>query len=236
MQPPAVRLKACCNIVKGQAASGKGHEEKGRCIDFRLYLITDRKLFSDDDMMFRGIEQALRGGIDAVQLREKEMETRGLLAMAYRLRELTGKYKARLFINDRVDIAMAVEADGVHLGCSSIPAEAARKVAGERMLIGRSTHSVEEALAAEKAGADFITFGPVFETPSKKQYGEPLGPDMLKKAAGRIALPVFAIGGIKQKTIRDVMAAGAYGIALISGILASDDIQSTTENYVRTIS
>lgn len=186
--------------------------------------------------MLRGIEQALKGGVKAVQLREKDMTTRGLLAMAYRLRELTKKHSARLFINDRVDIAMAAEADGVHLGGAGIPAGAARKVAGERMLIGRSTHGIDEAVEAEKAGADFITFGPVFETPSKRQYGKPLGLDMLQKAAGSVSLPVFAIGGIKQESIRDIMAAGAYGIALISGILASDDIQSSTESYVRTLS
>lgn len=185
--------------------------------------------------MFRGIQQALKGGVKAVQLREKDMTTRDLLAMAYRLRGLTKKHKARLFINDRVDIAMAVEADGVHLGGTGIPVGAARKAAGEQMLIGRSTHGVDEAVEAEKAGADFITFGPVFETPSKRQYGEPLGLAMLKKASGSVSLPVFAIGGIKQESTRDVMAAGAYGIALISGILASDDIQSSTENYVRTI-
>lgn len=208
---------------------------KGR-IDFRLYLITDRKLFSDEDMMFRGIEQALKGGVEAVQLREKDMTTRDLLAMAYKLRELTKKYNTRLFINDRVDIAMAVEADGVHLGGTGIPVEAARKVAGALMLVGRSTHGIDEAVEAEKAGADFITFGPVFETSSKRQYGKPLGLDMLKKAAGRVSLPILAIGGVKEESIRDIMAAGAYGIALISGILASDDIQSSTENYVRTIS
>lgn len=207
-----------------------------RSIDFRVYLITDRKLFSDEGMMLRGIEQALMGGVKAVQLREKDMTTRDLLAMAYRMRELTKKHNARLFINDRVDIAMAVEADGVHLGGNSVPTGAARKAAGQQMLIGRSTHGIDEAVAADKAGADFITFGPVFETPSKRQYGEPLGLAMLKRAAGRVSLPVFAIGGIKQQTIRDIMAAGAYGIALISGILASNDIQSSTENYVRTIS
>lgn len=207
-----------------------------RSIDFRVYLITDRKLFSDEEMMLRGIEQALMGGVKAVQLREKDMTTRDLLAMAYRMRDLTKKHNARLFINDRVDIAMAVEADGVHLGGSGIPTGAARKAAGQQMLIGRSTHGIDEAVAADKDGADFITFGPVFETPSKRQYGEPLGLAMLKRAAGRVSLPVFAIGGIKQQTIRDIMAAGAYGIALISGILASNDIQSSTENYVRTIS
>lgn len=213
-----------------------GKDTAVRTIDFSLYLITDRTLFQDETAMFRGLEQALQGGVKALQLREKDMDTRGLLSLAYRLRELTGRYRARLFINDRLDIALAVDADGVHLGNSSIPVAAARKVAGERMLIGRSTHGLAEAVEAEKSGADFITLGPVFETPSKKQYGEPLGLSMLQKVTSGVALPVFAIGGIKEAGIRDVRAAGAQGIALISGILASDDIQSTTENYVRTIS
>jgi thiamine-phosphate pyrophosphorylase len=205
-------------------------------VDFRLYLITDRRLFESNQAMAEGIEQALKGGVKAVQLREKDLDIRTLLDLAFRLRELTRKHNARLFINDRVDVAIAVEADGVHLGGTGIPVEAARKVGGEQLLIGRSTHGIDEAIEAEKAGADFITFGPVFETPSKRQYGDPLGLAMLKKAAGSVSLPVFAIGGIKKEAIRDIRAAGAYGIALISGILASGDIQSSTENYVRTIS
>ena len=105
--------------------------------------------------------------------------------MAYELREITTAYDARLFINDRVDIALAVRADGVHLGRSSIPVRAARKAAGDNILIGVSTHSVEEAEEAEKEGADFVTLGPVYETPSKIQYGRPLGPEALKSAGRR---------------------------------------------------
>jgi thiamine-phosphate pyrophosphorylase len=204
-----------------------------RPIDFRLYLITDRKLFEDTSSFFGAIEQALAGGVKAVQLREKDLATRQLLEMAYRLRELTGLYGAGLFVNDRVDIALAVKADGVHLGNSSLPAGAARKIAGEKFLIGVSTHGIEEAEAAQQEGADFITVGPVYETPSKTEYGKPLGPAVLKKVKEKISVPIFAIGGIKQQRVEEVLGSGAYGIALISAVLAAREIKSTTETFMR---
>lgn len=202
-------------------------------LSFRLYLITDRKLFTDYSSLFTGIENALKGGIKAVQLREKDLSIRGLLDMAYNLRELTTRYNAELFINDRVDIALAVNADGVHLGSSSMPVRAARKAAGENLLIGVSTHSLEEAKRAEHDRADFVSMGPIYETPSKTQYGMPLGPGILKKAKKEISIPIFAIGGIKLNRVDEVLKSGAYGIALISAILASDDIKSDSENFMR---
>jgi thiamine-phosphate pyrophosphorylase len=202
-------------------------------IDFRLYLITDRKLFRDNSSFYGAIEQALAGGVTAVQLREKDLATRELLDMAYRLRELTGRHGARLFVNDRVDIALAVRADGVHLGGSSLPAEAARRIAGEKFLIGVSTHGIEEAEAAEQEGADFITVGPVYETPSKMKYGKPLGPEILGKVKEKTSVPVFAIGGIKLQKVGEVLGSGAYGVALISAVLAAHDIKSTTETFMR---
>ncbi len=202
-------------------------------MDFRLYLITDRKLFRDDGAFFGAVEQALAGGLRAVQLREKDLPERELLDMAYRMRELTGRYNARLFVNDRLDIALAVEADGVHLGGSSLPAGAARRVAGEKFLIGISTHGVEEAEEAQREGADFVTVGPVYETPSKMRYGRPLGPEVLKNVKEKTSVPIFAIGGIKQERVGEVLGSGAYGVALISAVLAARDIKSTTETFMR---
>lgn len=200
---------------------------------FRLYLITDRKLFASESLLFTAVEEALQGGVKAVQLREKDLGIRDLLDMAYRMRRLTAQYTARLFINDRVDVALAVSADGVHLGQSGIPAHAARRAAGKKLKIGVSAHSLAEAEKAEKEGADFITLGPVYETPSKKQYGAPLGTGMLKTVAGQISLPVFAIGGITPDRISEVLNAGAHGIALISGIFAADNIKTRTGEFVR---
>ena len=202
-------------------------------VDFKLYLITDRRLFIDDYSLFTAVEEALKGGVQAVQLREKDLEIRELLDMAYALRELTAGYRAKLFINDMVDVALAVDADGVHLGGSGMPAFAARKAAGEGMLIGVSAHSIEEAIKAEEEGADFITFGPIFETPSKIKYGRPLGSELLTEVRGKISIPVFAIGGIKKERVGSVLESGASGIAVISAILGSEDIKSNTEEFMR---
>ncbi len=200
-------------------------------IDFKLYLITDRKTTGGD--YYKSIEDALRGGVRAVQLREKDLPLRDVLMRAYELRRITYKYKARLFINDRVDIALAVDAEGVHLGGNSLPVHAARKAARGRLLIGVSTHGLQEALKAESEGADFITFGPVYETPSKLKYGPPQGLKRLREIVENIKIPVFAIGGVNENNLMDVMNTGSFGVAMISAILSSDNIKEKTERIVR---
>lgn len=196
--------------------------------EFRLYLITGRKSVKNKKLE-DAVEEALQGGVRAVQLREKDMPVRELLQLALRLREITNGHKARLFINDRVDVAELCRADGVHLGGQSMPVQAVRKMCGDKknkkLMIGVSAHTVEEALSAQKGGADFVTFGPVFDTPSKRAYGTPLGLQKLKEAASVLEIPVFAIGGIKTGNIESVMDAGAFGAALISGIFGADDIK-----------
>jgi len=202
-------------------------------IDFKLYLITDRKLFTTECLFYMAVEDALKGGIKVIQLREKDLPTRKLLKMAQWMRDITKEYGAKLFINDRVDIALSVEADGVHLGQNSIPAYAARKISEEKLLIGVSTHGIDEAIKAEKDGADFITLGPIYETPSKLKYGNPIGIDALRKVKSKISIPVFAIGGIKLDKLHEVMEADADGIALISAILTAENIKETTEKFMR---
>ncbi len=198
-------------------------------IDFKLYLVTDRRLLPGTRNLLSAVRKALSGGVRAVQIREKDMDTRKLLKLAYRMRALTEEYKARLFINDRFDVALAVRADGVHLTQQSIPARAVRNAVKKKLLIGVSTHSLKEAKDAEKAGSDFITFGPVYRTPSKLRYGTSAGPGKLKKVCSAVSIPVFAIGGIKDGRIKDVKKAGACGAAMISGILGADDIQKKAE-------
>jgi thiamine-phosphate pyrophosphorylase len=202
-------------------------------VDFPLYLITDRKLFSAHCVMYMALETILEAGVKAVQLREKELSVKELLDMAVWMRELTREYSAQLFINDRIDVALSVQAEGVHLGHNALPVSAARKIAGGKLLIGVSTHSIEEALKAEKDGADFITIGPIYETPSKLQYGPPLGINTLRNVKSRVSIPVYAIGGIKLERVREVKEAGADGIALISGILAAKNMKETTEAFLR---
>lgn len=201
----------------------------------KLYLITDRKLFNAQCSLYLALETALQAGVKYLQLREKRLPARKILDMAYWMRELTGEYGAKLLINDRVDIALAVEADGVHLGQKSLPAHAARKITGDNFLIGVSTHGIDEALQAERDGADFITLGPIYNTPSKLKYGDPIGVDMLKKVKSRVSVPVLAIGGIKTNAVQEVVRGGADGVAVISGILAAEDIKGTTEEYLRLV-
>lgn len=204
-----------------------------KLIDFRLYLITDRKLVTRNSLLVTAVEEALKGGVKSIQLREKDLGIREMLDMAYKLRDITGRYNAKLFINDRVDIALAVGADGVHLGQSSMPAYAAKKASRGKLIAGVSAHSLAEAREAERDGADFITFGPVYKTPSKLKYGEPVGTDALNKACNSVSIPVFAIGGIKTENIKPVLDSGAYGAAVISAILGSADIKHAAEQFMR---
>jgi len=175
----------------------------------------------------------LKGGTKAVQLREKDVPLRQLLAMAYAMRTLTAGYGAALFINDRVDVAVAVGADGVQLGRNSVPPSAAKTASGGRLLVGASTHSLAEAVQAEKDGADFLTFGPVYQTPSKLQYGPPVGTGALRDVCATVAVPVFAIGGITPERTAEVKSAGARGVAVISAILGAKEREKTTERFLR---
>ncbi len=201
-------------------------------VDFKLYLITDRKLFADNNAMFNAVGEALEAGVKAVQLREKDLAIRDLLGMAYKMRELTEKYNAKLFINDRVDVAIAVGAEGVHLGQQSMPPDAVRRIVEKDFLVGVSTHNRYEALEAEQKGADFITFGPIYETPSKMKYGNPVGVDSFREVKSKISIPVFALGGVKEDKVDEVIKAGADGVAVISGILASNDIKNETRKFM----
>lgn len=204
-----------------------------RTIDFRLYLITDRSLVAPGSSLVTAVRKALKGGVEAVQLREKDLDTRSLLRMAYKMREVTEGYGAKLFINDRADIALAVGADGVHLTRKSIPAEALRQVVKKGFFIGVSTHSVQEAKEAEKAGADFITFGPVYRTRSKLKFGDPLGTEMLGTVCRETDIPVYALGGVKDNNIDEVRKAGAYGVSMISEILGARHIGRKTKAIMK---
>jgi len=200
-------------------------------IDFNLYLITDRQQ-TGSVRLVDVVEDALKGGVRGVQLREKDLSSRELYELAYDIRKLTAKYDARLIINDRVDIALAVEADGVHLGLNSLPIHRVRKLLGSRRLIGLSCHNQVNAIMAQENGADFITFGPVYYTASKANYGKPVGVEKLETVSQLLQIPVFALGGIKKTNIPEVMAAGATGIALVSAIIASDDPKSEAEQML----
>ena len=203
-------------------------------VDFNLYLITDRNSTAGSPLV-SVVRQALDGGVRAIQLREKDLNGRELFALAKGLRNITSEYGARLIINERLDIAMAVEADGVHLGAASLPVAEARRLLGKNRLIGYSAHSAEEACQAEAAGADFMTLGPVYFTPSKSEYGAPLGIGKLAEVTAMVSIPVFAIGGVKNSSIPETMAAGAAGIAVISAIIGTNDPKGAAISLLKTM-
>jgi thiamine-phosphate pyrophosphorylase len=190
--------------------------------DFDLYLVTDRKLTHGRDLLWV-LESALDGGVKAIQLREKDLSGKQLFILAQRVSELCHRYQAQLFINDRVDVALAVDAAGVHLAETSMPVPIARSLLGAQRIIGVSTHSLEGACKAEREGADFIVFGPVYFTPSKADYGIPQGLNALRKIVAKISLAVYAIGGIKSENLPETQKVGSRGVAVISAIMSADE-------------
>ena len=191
-------------------------------VSFRLYLVTDRTRTGGRPLP-EVVEAAVRGGVDAVQLREKDLPAGALFELARELRRRCTRHGVRLLINDRIDVALAVGADGVHLPVDSFAAGDARALVGPGRLIGVSTHSLEQAQRASAAGADFVVFGPVFATPSKRPFGPPLGLEALARAAGAVSVPVFAIGGVTAERADAVYRHGAHGIAAIAAVLEATD-------------
>ena len=200
-------------------------------VDFNLYLITDRNQVASGHSLISAVEAALQGGVKAVQLREKDLSAADLLLLAQGLRDLTRRYDAQLLINDHIDLALSVHADGVHLGGHSKPTDVVRSLVGPELLIGISTHSKAEVNLAAEQGADFVTFGPVYATPSKAAFGPPQGLEALADICRDSLLPVFALGGINPTRATEVREAGASGIALISAIIASQDPRLSAEAF-----
>lgn len=187
----------------------------------RLYLITDRRLIRPEQDFFEVLEQLMVAGIRMIQLREKDLPAHQLYEMAQHLRTITLRHNCLLLINDRIDIALAVNADGVHLRSNSLPTAVARKLLGPEKLIGVSTHSSEEIAVATEQNADFATYGPVFYTPSKASYGPPKGLSELQVARSSSALPIYALGGITVTNTPAVMTTGTYGVAVISSLMTA---------------
>ncbi|MGD9763818.1 MAG: thiamine phosphate synthase [Candidatus Binatia bacterium] len=190
--------------------------------DWGIYLITDRRATGGRPLA-AVVGAALRGGIRAVQLRERDLPARELLALAVELRALTQAAGARLLVSDRVDVALASGANGVHLPGDSFSVAEARALLGPGKLIGVSTHHPTEVATAAAAGADFAVFGPVFATPSKEPYGPPQGVAALARARAAASLPLFGVGGIDAARVGAVRRAGADGVAVIRAVLDAGD-------------
>jgi thiamine-phosphate pyrophosphorylase len=188
-----------------------------------LYVVTDAHL-SGGLGHLESARRALRGGADVIQLRDKCLSGLDLYRLGSDLAAIAHQKGALLIVNDRLDIALACGADGVHLGQDDMPVKEARRLAPQGFIIGASVGSVEGARAAERDGADYVGLGPIFPTQSKDDAGEACGLGLLREVKSKISIPVVAIGGIGAGNATDVIAAGADGIAVISAVVSQDDI------------
>jgi len=196
-----------------------------------VYLVTDDKFFKDRDL-FKTIEEALKGGVTAVQYRFKDKTDRQMYEELLKLRELTRKYGADLVVNDRVDLALAVEADGVHLGKEDLPPEEARKIAGDKLYIGYTCNSLEEVKQAQELPVDYIGFGAVYPTSTKEKHVL-AGIRALREAVRISKKPIVCIGGIMPYRVPEVLKAGCRNVATVSGILGFEDVRKAAEAFVR---
>ena len=191
----------------------------------RLLVVTDRHQTKGRPLVPL-LQQALTAGTSAVQLRERDLSARELVTLAREVQAVTASFKSQFLINDRVDVALALEGVGVHLRSNSLPLPVARQMLGAQRLLGISVHAVEEAVQAEAAGADYIVLGPIYETPSKQTFGPPLGIHTLEKACTLVRIPIIGIGGVTAVRAREMRGAGAFGAAVITAILGADDVES----------
>ncbi len=197
--------------------------------DFRLYAITGEE-FHPNRPLLEVMEEAILGGVDIIQLRDKTSKKREVLEKAKALRALTKKHDVLFIVNDHIDVALAVDADGIHLGQDDLPLAEARKILGDK-IIGISTHQIEEARAAEAGGADYIGVGPIFPTNSKADVVDPVTTAYIEQVAAEITIPFVAIGGIKRHNVDQVIAAGATRVCMISEIVGSDDVKGVCQFF-----
>ncbi|MBZ9686596.1 thiamine phosphate synthase [Clostridium estertheticum] len=196
-------------------------------IDYSLYLVTDRDVLMDTDI-YTEVEQAIKGGVTLVQIREKSIGTLEFYNIAVKIKCITDKYKVPLIINDRIDIAQAIDADGVHLGQNDMPADIARCILGSNKIIGVSTSTLVEAQKAERQGADYVGVGAMFPTTTKDDASA-VTINCLKEIKQGISIPVVAIGGISEINIALLKTANIDGIAVVSAILGNKDVKTAAE-------
>lgn len=201
-------------------------------VDFRLYLVTDRYQTAGRPLL-SVVKRAVDAGVRAVHLRERDLPTRELLALAGALQRETPQ--VNLMINDRVDLTLALVSGGVHLRETSLPTPVVRSMLHPEQLLGRSVHSIEGVTVAERQGVDFVVLGPIYDTPSKRRYGSPLGLQVLEQAAHMSRIPIFAIGGITVARAGEVRRAGGFGIAVLSSILSASNVEQSTEALMSAI-
>ena len=197
-------------------------------IDYSLYLVTDRSLARGRSTL-EIIRAAVDGGATVVQLREKDCSTREFIEQALAIKDFLKGRGVPLIINDRVDVAQAVEADGVHLGQTDMPLGTAKKILGYTMIIGISAESLQDAVDAEKGGADYLGVSPIYATPTKTDTAPPLGLKGLREIRKAVRLPLVGIGGLNRDNAAEVIRNGADGVAVVSAIVAADDPRTAAD-------
>lgn len=197
----------------------------------KVYLVTDNGQLKGRDF-FDVVEESLKGGVTLVQLREKNITSREFYEKALKLREITKKYNVPLIINDRVDIAMAVNADGVHVGQKDIPVSEVKRISGGKLIVGATANTVELAKEAEKQGADYIGSGAMFSTPTKDD-AKPMTKDMLKNIVNSVNMPVCAIGGINIDNVIELKNTGIAGVAVSSGIMGVENVFDISNKFFK---
>jgi len=195
---------------------------------FELCVITDRNLSNGLSEAETAL-LAYRGGADIVQLRMKDSDGKEMLEQAIKIRAVADDLEGIFIVNDRVDIALMSNADGVHLGQSDIPIEFARKVLGYEKIIGISAHSVKEAVEAERRGADYVGVGSIFTTSTKQDAKQAQGLDLILEIGKKVSIPVIAIGGIDKTNVQDVIRAGADGVAVVSAVVSQKDVAAAAQ-------
>jgi thiamine-phosphate pyrophosphorylase len=200
-------------------------------IDYTLYLVTDRALMSTDTLE-EAAEQAIAGGCTMIQLREKDASSLSFYQTALGLKAITARYHVPLLINDRADIALAVDADGVHVGQSDLPASVVREMIGRGKLLGVSASTVDEAVKAVEDGADYIGVGAMYPTGTKTDAAI-VSMDELKRIREAVSIPIVVIGGINQRTVPDFAGTGIDGLAVVSAVIAQKDIAGATRKLIR---
>lgn len=200
-------------------------------LDLSLYLVTDKRNKTDDEFL-KIIEEAIKGGTTVVQIREKEGETLDFYNLALKVKEITSKYNVPLIVNDRIDVALAIKSEGVHIGQTDMPADVARSLIGDEMILGVSASTVKEARKAEKDGADYIGTGAVFPTATKDDAPS-ITKDDLKEVTGSINIPTVAIGGITLENASELAGTGISGISVVSAIMNSKDSKTASENLLK---
>ena len=203
-------------------------------VDYSVYLVTDRELARGRTTL-EIAAAAIRGGVSCIQLREKTCSTREFIDEALAIRSLLARHEIPLIINDRVDVALAVKADGIHLGQKDMPCSMARQLIPENMIVGISVESLGDAIAAQKDGADYLGVSPIYPTPTKTDTAQALGLEGLRSIRSEVNLPLVGIGGLNADNAAAVIYNGADGVAVVSAIVAADDPEAATRDLIEIV-